>query len=114
MRHVLCGTCYRLGLTAAFGRHDGPLGLPLAPKRTRTMTHDYARHGTITLFVALVQLTGRQIAPTEAMPGCVPPRRLMEPTGGAASQACNANGRNHGGIYFGPGRLVASVSSAGN
>jgi transposase len=42
------------------------LGLPLAPKRTRTMTHDYTRHGTITLFAALVQLTGKLIARTEA------------------------------------------------
>jgi len=33
------------------------LGLPLAPKRPRTMTHDYTRHGTITLFAALIQLT---------------------------------------------------------
>jgi transposase len=42
------------------------LGLPLAPKRPRTMTHDYTRHGTITLFAALVQLTGKLIARTEA------------------------------------------------
>ncbi len=42
------------------------LGLPLAPKRPRTMTHDYTRHGTITLFAALVQITGKLIARTEA------------------------------------------------
>jgi transposase len=42
------------------------LGLPLAPRRTRTMTHDYTRHGTVTLFAALVQLTGELIARTEA------------------------------------------------
>lgn len=41
------------------------LGLPLAPKRPRTMTHDYIRHGTITLFAALNQLTGTLIARTE-------------------------------------------------
>ena len=41
------------------------LGLPLAPKRMRTMTHDYMRHGTVTLFAALVQLTGTLIARTE-------------------------------------------------
>ena len=29
------------------------LGLPLAPKHPRTMTHDYTRHGTVTLFAAL-------------------------------------------------------------
>jgi hypothetical protein len=34
--------------------------------RTRTMTHDYPRHGTVTLFAALVQLTGELIARTEA------------------------------------------------
>ena len=34
------------------------LGLPLAPRRPRTMTHDYVRHGTITLFAALEQMTG--------------------------------------------------------
>src|SRR5215470_2688615 len=42
------------------------LGLPLAPKRPRTMTHDYTRHGTITLFAALIQVTGKLIARTEA------------------------------------------------
>ena len=42
------------------------LGLPLAPKRPRTMTHDYTRHGTVTLFAALVALTGKLIARTEA------------------------------------------------
>ena len=42
------------------------LGLPLAPKRPRTMTHDYVRHGTITLFAALEQITGKLITRTEA------------------------------------------------
>jgi transposase len=42
------------------------LGLPLAAKRPRTMTHDYVRHGTITLFAALDQLTGKLISRTEA------------------------------------------------
>jgi transposase len=42
------------------------LGLPLAPNRTRTMTHDYMRHGTVMLFAALVQLSGKLIARTEA------------------------------------------------
>ena len=41
------------------------LGLPLAPKRPRTMTHDYIRHGTVTLFAALSQLTGQLITRTE-------------------------------------------------
>lgn len=42
------------------------LGLPLAPKRPPTMTHDYVRHGTVTLFAALSQLTGELITRTEA------------------------------------------------
>ena len=42
------------------------LGLPLAPKRSATMTHDYTRHGTVTLFAALDALEGTLIARTEA------------------------------------------------
>jgi transposase len=42
------------------------LGLPLAPNRPPTMTHDYTRHGTITLFAALIALTGKLITRTEA------------------------------------------------
>jgi len=42
------------------------LGLPLAPKRPATMTHDYTRHGTVTLFAALDALEGKLIARTEA------------------------------------------------
>ena len=34
-------------------------GLPLKPGRCGTMTHDYIRHGTTTLFAALEVLTGR-------------------------------------------------------
>ena len=41
------------------------LGLPLAPKRPRTMTHDYTRHGTVTLFAALDALQGKLISRTE-------------------------------------------------
>jgi transposase len=41
------------------------LALPLAPKRPRTMTHDYKRHGTVTLFAALNALEGRLITRTE-------------------------------------------------
>jgi transposase len=40
-------------------------GLPLAPKRPATMTHDYGRHGVITLFAALDALVGKLIARTE-------------------------------------------------
>jgi transposase len=42
------------------------LGLPLAAKRPATMTHDYVRHGTVTLFAALAQATGQLITRTEA------------------------------------------------
>ena len=41
------------------------LSLPLAPNRPRTMTHDYKRHGTVTLFAALNALEGKLIARTE-------------------------------------------------
>jgi len=34
-------------------------GLPLGPRRVRTGTHDYIRHGTITLFAALNYLDGK-------------------------------------------------------
>src|SRR5215470_13464876 len=36
--------------------------LPLKPGRAGTLTHDYKRHGTTTLFAALEVLTGRVIA----------------------------------------------------
>ena len=41
-------------------------GLPLGPRYPRTMTHDYKRHGTTTLFAALDYLEGKLIARTEA------------------------------------------------
>ena len=34
-------------------------GLPMKPGRRGTMTHDYKRHGTTTLFAALNVLTGK-------------------------------------------------------
>ena len=36
-------------------------GLPIKPGRCGTMTHDYKRHGTTTLFAALTVLDGRVI-----------------------------------------------------
>src|SRR5437660_12368166 len=36
-------------------------GLPIKPGRCQTMTHDYKRHGTTTLFAALSVLDGRVI-----------------------------------------------------
>jgi transposase len=41
------------------------LSLPLAGGHPRTMTHDYKRHGTTTLFAALAHATGALIARTE-------------------------------------------------
>ena len=41
-------------------------GLPLRSGVARTRTHDYRRHGTITLFAALNYLDGKLIARTEA------------------------------------------------
>ena len=40
--------------------------LPLGPKRVRTGTHDYIRHGTITLFAALSYLDGKIFRQTAA------------------------------------------------
>ena len=40
-------------------------GLPLGVGHVRTRTHDYVRHGTITLFAALSYLDGKIIARTE-------------------------------------------------
>jgi transposase len=39
-------------------------GLPLSPGRLRTETHDYYRHGTVTLFAALDYLEGKVLACT--------------------------------------------------
>jgi transposase len=41
------------------------LGLPLSAGHGRTRTHDYIRHGTITLFAALNYLDGKLISRTE-------------------------------------------------
>jgi hypothetical protein len=40
-------------------------GLPLGVGEIRTRTHDYKRHGTITLFAAMNYLDGKLIARTE-------------------------------------------------
>jgi hypothetical protein len=40
-------------------------GLPLKQGYSRTQTHDYIRHGTITLFAALSYLEGKIISRTE-------------------------------------------------
>ncbi len=42
-------------------------GLPLGVGEIRTKTHDYTRHGTITLFAALNYLDGKLIARTEQL-----------------------------------------------
>ena len=47
-------------------------GLPLKKGRYGTMTHDYKRHGTTTLFAALVTLDGRVIG------DCMPRHRHQE------------------------------------
>jgi transposase len=41
-------------------------GLPLGPHRVRTGTHDYIRHGTVTLFAALSYLDGKIFRQTAA------------------------------------------------
>jgi transposase len=47
-------------------------GLPMKPGRCGTMTHDYTRHGTTTLFAALSTLDGAVID------GCIPQHRHQE------------------------------------
>lgn len=47
-------------------------GLPLVPGRCGTMTHDYRRHGTTTLFAALEMAEGRLIG------ACMPKHRHTE------------------------------------
>ena len=46
--------------------------LPMVPGRAQTMTHDYKRHGTTTLFAALNVLTGHVIG------SCLPRHRHEE------------------------------------
>jgi hypothetical protein len=41
--------------------HRTQAGLPIKPGRCQTMTHDYKRHGTTTLFAALSVLDGAVI-----------------------------------------------------
>jgi transposase len=47
-------------------------GLPMKPGRAQTMTHDYKRHGTTTLFAALNTLDGNLVAT------CMPRHRHQE------------------------------------
>ena len=43
-------------------------GLPLGIGHIRTKTHDYVRHGTLTLFAALNYLEGKLITPLGGAP----------------------------------------------
>lgn len=65
-------------------------GLPIKPGRAGTMTHDYKRHGTTTLFAALDILDGKVIGQCmrrhrhqdfirflNALDACIPPRRAV-------------------------------------
>lgn len=45
-------------------------GLPMKPGRAGTMTHDYKRHGTTTLFAALNILDGTIIDTSMRSPSC--------------------------------------------
>ena len=49
--------------------------LPMKPGRAGTMTHDYKRNGTTTLFAALDVMTGTGDRPMPAPP---PPHRVPE------------------------------------
>ncbi len=50
-------------------------GLPLKPGRCGTMTHDYKRNGTTTLFAALDVLDGKVIG------GCMQPHGIRNSSG---------------------------------
>ncbi len=53
-------------------------GLPLKPGRCATMTHDYKRKGTTTLFAALSVLEGKVILGSSPRTRCVPRHRHQE------------------------------------
>jgi transposase len=58
--HALVLSCEEKSQIQALDRT--PKSLPLYPGRLQTMTHDYKRHGTTTLFAALELAEGRLIA----------------------------------------------------
>ena len=63
-------------------------GLPIKPGRLGTMTHDYKRHGTTTLFAALNILDGTVHRPMHAAPpasGIHPLPQRDQPRGRRAS-----------------------------
>jgi hypothetical protein len=62
--HALVLSCDEKSQIQALDRTQK--GLPLRPGRCGTMTHDYKRHGTTTLFAAIELAEGRLI--TECMP----------------------------------------------
>src|SRR5690349_6681676 len=53
-------------------------GLPLGIGHIRTKTHDYVRHGTLTLFAALNYLEGKLITPFGAAPPASGVARLSQ------------------------------------
>jgi hypothetical protein len=52
-------------MKGANAKHWTQPGLPLAKHQILTRTHDYKRHGTITLFAALNYLDGKILSRTE-------------------------------------------------
>src|SRR6478736_6604162 len=54
-------SCCRLTKRAIQALDRTQPGLPIKPGRCQTMTHDYKRHGTTTLFAALSVLDGTVI-----------------------------------------------------
>jgi len=68
--HALVLSCDEKSQIQALDRTQP--GLPLGRGKTATMTHDYKRHGTTTLFAALGTLDGRVIS------ACMPRHRHQE------------------------------------
>ena len=81
-----------------------PPGLPMKKGRCATMTHDYKRNGTTTLFAALNILDGT----TRAL-HAAPPASGIHPF----SQHCRARGRGRQGGPCGPRQLRHSQASQG-
>jgi transposase len=67
-------------------------GLPMKPDRCSTMTHDYKRRGTTTLFAALDVLDGRVIGQCMARQ----PDQIRDPSSGPPTRATSSAGSGAG------------------
>ena len=63
-------------------------GLPMKPGRAGTMTHDYKRHGTTTLFAALNSASGKVINRQTSKASALPPGVPQSPGNSLGSRRC--------------------------